>query len=57
MERSREALRVAAGLSLVAALAHVWAMPEHFAEWWGYGGFFLVVAVAQGLYVQALPHT
>ncbi len=39
-----------AGLSLVAALAHVWAMPEHFGEWWGYGSFFLVVALAQGLY-------
>ena len=47
MKRSRKALRVAAGLSSVAALAHVWAMPRHFAEWWGYGAFFLVVVLAQ----------
>ncbi|MDP9351023.1 MAG: hypothetical protein M3P51_05725 [Chloroflexota bacterium] len=37
----------AADLSLVAALIHAWAIPEHFGEWWGYGIFFLVVAVAQ----------
>ena len=28
-------LYVAAALSLVAALAHLWVMPEHFKEWWG----------------------
>ena len=50
MERREKTLYLAAGLSLVAALAHVWAMPEHFEEWWGYGGFFLVVALVQGLY-------
>ncbi len=44
------ALYAVAALSSVAALAHVWAMPEHFEEWWGYGAFFLAVAVAQGLY-------
>ena len=26
-------------------------MPKHFREWWGYGAFFLVSAVAQVLYV------
>ena len=41
-------------LALVAASMHVWAMPEHFEEWWGYGVFFLVVAVAQGAYGVAV---
>jgi FtsP/CotA-like multicopper oxidase with cupredoxin domain len=41
-------------LTLVAASMHAWAMPEHFAEWWGYGAFFLVVAAVQGFYGVAL---
>jgi hypothetical protein len=44
----------AAALSLVAGLLHIWVMPEHFAEWWGYGAFFLVVAIAQAVYAIAL---
>src|SRR5215208_4412266 len=48
------ALYFAAGLSLVAALLHLWVMPEHFEEWWGYGTFFLVVSVAQAVYVALL---
>ena len=47
-------LYAAAALSLVAALIHLWVMPEHFREWWGYGAFFLVSAVAQVLYVPLL---
>ncbi len=47
-------LYVAAGLSLTAVLIHLWVMPEHFEEWWGYGAFFLVVALAQGLYGVSL---
>jgi hypothetical protein len=47
-------LYVAAALSLLAALIHLWVMPEHFEEWWGYGTFFLVAAMAQGLYGLAL---
>ena len=43
-----------AALSLLAALIHLRVMPEHFEEWWGYGTFFLVYAVAQGLYVPIL---
>lgn len=31
--RSRAVLYVAAALSLVAALVHLWVMPEHFEEW------------------------
>jgi hypothetical protein len=44
------ALYAAAALSLLAALIHLWVTPEHFEEWWGYGAFFLVAALAQVLY-------
>jgi hypothetical protein len=47
-------LFAAATLSLVAALIHAWVMPEHFDEWWGYGTFFLIVALAQWFYALAL---
>jgi hypothetical protein len=39
---------------LLAALIHLWVMPEHFQEWWGYGAFFLVAGVAQVVYVPLL---
>ena len=39
---------------MVAALIHLWVVPEHFGEWWGYGAFFLVAASAQLLYVPLL---
>jgi hypothetical protein len=35
-------------------LIHLWVMPEHFEEWWGYGAFFLVATVAQALYAAIL---
>ncbi len=44
------ALNGAAALSLLAAAVHLWVVPEHLEEWWGYGAFFVVLAVAQGLY-------
>lgn len=47
-------LCAAAALSVVAALIHLWVMPEHFKEWWGYGSFFLVVAATQAFYGVAL---
>jgi hypothetical protein len=47
-------LRAAAALSLLAAAIHLWVVPEHLEEWWGYGVFFLVLAVAQGLYTLGL---
>jgi FtsP/CotA-like multicopper oxidase with cupredoxin domain len=53
MERTRIFL-YAAALSLIAALMHAWAMPEHFEEWWGYGAFFLIAAAAQACYGLAL---
>ena len=54
MERARVYLYAAAALSLIAALMHAWAMPEHFEEWWGYGTFFLIAAAAQACYGLAL---
>ncbi len=52
--RPKPTLYAAAALSLAAALIHLWVMPEHFEEWWGYGTFFLVSALAQALYVPLL---
>jgi len=51
---SDRTLHVATALSLLAAIIHLWVMPEHFEEWWGYGTFFLVVALAQRLYALFL---
>jgi len=39
--------RLAAGLSLVAGVVHLLVVPEHMAEAWEEGAFFLVVGVAQ----------
>src|SRR3954454_5570180 len=44
---SRGTLATVAGLSLVAAAIHVKVAPEHFGEWWGYGAFFVVSAIAE----------
>jgi hypothetical protein len=43
----RRTLAIAGVLSLQAAVIHVGVAPEHFAEWWGYGTFFVVAAAAQ----------
>lgn len=48
------AVYAAAGLSLAAALGHLWETPGHFVLWWGYGAFFLTVALALGLFGVAL---
>jgi hypothetical protein len=53
-DRQRGVLYAVAALSLMAGLIHLWVMPEHFEEWWGYGAFFLVAAVAQVVYVPLL---
>ena len=53
---SKTVLYVAAAFSLSAALIHLWVIPEHFEEWWGYGTFFLISAAAQGAYAAALLH-
>ncbi|MGH3146488.1 MAG: multicopper oxidase domain-containing protein, partial [Rubrobacter sp.] len=54
MNRTRMTLYLAVALTVVAASVHAWAVPEHSEEWWGYGVFFLLVAVAQGVYGPAL---
>ncbi len=51
---SRTILYLAAALSLLAALIHLWVTPEHLEEWWGYGTFFLIAAIVQGFYGAAL---
>lgn len=55
MRPGRSVLYLAAALSLVAALMHFIAAPDHFGEWWGYGTFMLVVALAQAIFGIALP--
>ena len=52
--RLRSALYPIAALSLIAGLIHLWVVPEHFEEWWGYGTFFLVAAAAQIGYAPLL---
>lgn len=46
--------RWAGGLSLAAGAIHGGVAPQHFAEWWGYGAFFVVAATAQVVYGLAL---
>lgn len=40
-------------LSIVAGLLHGIVTPDHFAEWWGYGLFFLFASFAQVTYGAA----
>jgi hypothetical protein len=53
-DRPKGVLYTVATLSLLAGLIHLWVMPEHFQEWWGYGTFFMVAALAQVVYVPLL---
>lgn len=51
MGRGTEALILRASvLSIVAGLLHGVVTPDHFAEWWGYGLFFLLASFAQVTY-------
>ena len=52
--REEPLVYLASALSVLAALTHLWAMPEHMTEWWGYGAFFLASAVAQGVFATGL---
>lgn len=54
VKRPGKMLYAAAALSLVAGIIHIWVMPGHYKEWWGYGAFFLVVAIAQVFLSDAL---
>jgi hypothetical protein len=49
-ENSTRVLYWAAGLSIASALIHGGVAPEHLSEWWGYGVFFIVAGLGQGLY-------
>jgi hypothetical protein len=53
-QRFNVTLYAVTALSLLAALIHLWVVPEHMEEWWGYGAFFAICAGAQGLYALAL---
>src|SRR5918993_3009880 len=54
MDARRSLSGMAVALTLGAAMIHVWAMPEHFGEWWFYGVLFLLAALLQGFYGVAL---
>src|SRR5918997_5012179 len=54
MAARRSSLGLAVALTIGAAMIHVWAMPEHFEEWWFYAVLFLLVALLQGFYGVAL---
>jgi hypothetical protein len=45
---------LAALFSLGAAAIHLLVAPEHFVEWWGYGVFFIIVTIFQGVYAIRL---
>jgi hypothetical protein len=47
-------LALVAGLSGLAAGIHLTVAPEHFDEWWGYGVFFVLVAIGECALVGAL---
>jgi len=47
-------LSALAGLSGLAAGIHLAVAPEHFAEWWGYGTFFVAAAAFECALVVAL---
>jgi hypothetical protein len=46
--------RAVAILCGVAAGIHLGVAPHHFAEWWGYGAFFVLAAVAEGALIALL---
>ncbi len=43
-----------AAFSLVTGLVQLRVVPQHFEEWWAYGAFFLLAALAQSLYGTVL---
>jgi manganese oxidase len=54
MDVRRYSLGLAVALTMGTAMIHLWAMAEHFEEWWFYGVLFLLVALVQGFYGAAL---
>ena len=58
--RLEPAVYAAAGLSLLAALSHLWVMPHYYGWWWGYGVLYVLFALAQGFFSILLwrwPHS
>ena len=53
---TQKMLHTAEILFLGVALVHLWVAQERYAEWWGFGAFFLAVGVTQGLYCLGLSH-
>lgn len=47
---TKQLLQGAAGFSIAAAFIHGLVTPDHFEEWWGYGLFFMLTALAQLFY-------
>jgi hypothetical protein len=47
LDRNRKVIYWAAGLSIFALVTHAIDAPDHLAEWWGYGTFFVIVAAFQ----------
>lgn len=53
VDREALLLRIA-GASIVAGIIHGGVTPDHFAQWWGYGLFFLLASLAQTFF-GAIP--
>lgn len=54
----RGLIRTCGFLFLAAAALHAGLIEDHLQEWWGYGTFFIVASLAQGVYglvLLALP--
>ncbi|MBA2377134.1 MAG: hypothetical protein M3494_01270 [Actinomycetota bacterium] len=53
---AKRTLYAAEALSFGVALIHLWEAQERYAEWWGFGAFFLSVGVGGAVYCLLLPH-
>jgi hypothetical protein len=53
-DATRTAASVAAAFSLSGALVHLVHAPDHRAEWWAYGAFFIACAAGQAALAVAV---
>ncbi|MBA2692124.1 MAG: hypothetical protein H0U65_06480 [Rubrobacter sp.] len=53
---AKRTLYAAEALTFGVALIHLWAAQEHYAEWWGFGVFFIAVGIGGAIYCLLLPH-
>jgi predicted MFS family arabinose efflux permease len=51
---TKRLLFIASGMSICAGIIHGANAPEHLSEWWGYGTFFLLAAMAQVIFAIVL---